>query len=62
MLLADRGFVTECGTVLRTVSDFTVEIGSLIESMLRAEGPTTAQKDFLRQYFLPQARDARGVR
>ena len=55
MLLADHGYVTECGTVLRTVSDYTIEIGSLIDSVTGTEGPTTAQNEFVRQYFLPMA-------
>jgi hypothetical protein len=53
MILAGRGYTTECGTILRTVSDFRVEIGSLIDGETREEGPTTAQKELVRQYFIP---------
>jgi hypothetical protein len=54
-ILAGRGYVTECGTILRTVSEFRIEIGSLIDGETRKEGPTTAQKELVRQYFIPMA-------
>lgn len=55
MILASRGYTTECATILRTVSDFSIEIGSLIDGETRKEGPTTAQKELVRQYFIPMA-------
>jgi hypothetical protein len=50
LILADLGYVTECGTILRTVSDFTTEVISVCEGLLRQD-PTKAQKDFVEQYF-----------
>jgi hypothetical protein len=50
LILADLGYVTECGTILRTVSDFVTEIISVYEGCTK-DDPTRAQKDFLEQYF-----------
>lgn len=50
LILADLGYVTECGTILRTVSDFVIEVISVYEGCTR-DDPTRAQKDFLEQYF-----------
>ena len=50
LILADLGYVTECGTILRTVSDFVTEVISVYEGCTR-DDPTKAQKDFLEQYF-----------
>jgi hypothetical protein len=50
LVLADLGYVTECGTILRTVSDFVTEVISVYEGFTR-DDPTRAQKDFLEQYF-----------
>jgi hypothetical protein len=56
LLLADAGYVAECGTILRTVSDFASEVFSICEGS-RSGRQTEAQKDFLRQYFTPIASD-----
>ena len=58
LILADLGYVTECGTVLRTVSDFVTEVISVYEGCTR-DDPTKSQKDFLEQYFghTPQTAD-----
>jgi hypothetical protein len=50
LILADLGYVTECGTILRTVSDFVTKVISVYEGCTR-DDPTRAQKDFLEQYF-----------
>lgn len=55
-ILVDLGYVTECGTLLRTVSDFSSEITSITEGV-RSGNPTTAQKQFLEQYFTPIPED-----
>jgi hypothetical protein len=55
MTLADMGHVTECGTILRTVSDFAVEIFSVSEGMTGA--PTNDQQLFVRQYYMPMSTD-----
>lgn len=50
--LADRGYTVECGTVLRTVADFSAEILYMGEALL--EGRLTPdQERFVRQHFAP---------
>src|SRR6516225_2340559 len=44
-ILVDLGYVIECGTILRTVSDFASEITSIIEGA-RSGNRTAAQKKF----------------
>jgi hypothetical protein len=56
-ILVDQGYTTECGTLLRTVSDFASEITSISEGA-RSGTPTAAQKKFLDQYFTPIPDDA----
>jgi len=55
-LLCDQGFIEECGTLLRTVSDFTYEIFS-ISNTLETGVATAAQTRFVRQYFTPMSED-----
>jgi hypothetical protein len=55
-ILVDQGYVTECGTLLRTVSDFSSEITSITEGV-RSGTPTAAQQKFLQQYFTPIPED-----
>jgi hypothetical protein len=55
-ILMDQGYVTEAGTLLRTVSDFASEITSITEGV-RSGSPTAAQKKFLEQYFAPIPED-----
>ena len=50
MLLAEAGFVTEAGALLRMVSDFATEAFSVIEGELRGKR-TTAQQEFIDQFF-----------
>jgi len=57
MVLADQGFVNECGTLLRTIDDFTHEIRFLLEGC-RAKKPSKDFDEFVRQYFLPAARSS----
>jgi hypothetical protein len=52
MFLVDHGFVTEGGTVLRTVSDFHAEIVALGEGLL-AGRLTADQQKFVDQFFAP---------
>lgn len=54
LILADMGYVAECGTILRTVSDFANEIISVCEGCIRGAA-TTAQRRFVQQYFAPIA-------
>jgi hypothetical protein len=54
LLLADLGYITDCGTILRMVSDFVTEVIAIYEGSTRNE-PTRAQKDFVEQYFGPTA-------
>jgi hypothetical protein len=56
MILADAGFTTECGTILRTVADFANEIMAICEGCESGK-QTAAQKTFVKQYFLPIAED-----
>ncbi len=55
-MLADLGHIAECGTILRTVSDFSTEIISICEGCSRG-APTSAQKKFVEQYFKPLPSD-----
>jgi hypothetical protein len=55
-ILVDLGYVTECGTLLRTVSDFANEIASITEGV-RSGTLTAAQKKFIEQYFTPIPED-----
>jgi hypothetical protein len=52
MVLADLGFIAECGTVLRVVSDSAMEIGFVAEGCLSGS-PNRAQRQFIEQYFAP---------
>jgi hypothetical protein len=54
LILADAGYVTGCGTILRTVQDFSNEIIAVCEGC-KSGTPTTAQKQFVEQYFVPTA-------
>lgn len=54
LMLADAGYIAECGTILRTVSDGANEIIAVCEGV-RTGAPTTAQKKFVEQYFTPMA-------
>lgn len=54
LILADMGYIAECGTILRTVSDFANEIIAICEGC-KTGTPTTAQRRFVQQYFAPIA-------
>jgi len=56
MLLADAGYISECGTILRTVSDFSNEILCICLGSKSGER-TTAHTRFVEQYFVQLARD-----
>ena len=51
LVLTDMGYISECGTILRTVGDFVTEVISICEGC--THGATTAQKRFVQQYFAP---------
>ena len=53
-LLADTGLISECGTILRTVADFTTEVIAMAETV-RTGAANDAQKRFIQQYFAPLA-------
>jgi hypothetical protein len=55
-MLAEQGHISECGVILRTVSDFGIEIDSVSEGYLSG-APTAAQKRFVEQYFAPLPKD-----
>lgn len=52
LLLADGTLVTESASLLRMVSDFSLEIIALGEGMMRGN-MTSAQRKFIEQYFAP---------
>ncbi len=54
MVLADYGYTSECGTLLRTVTDFANEIMTVCEGC-ESGNPTVAQRKFVTQYFAPIA-------
>lgn len=51
MFLAEAGFIAECGTMLRVVSDFCTEISAIAEALQRGGTPPKAIIDFVNQYF-----------
>ena len=53
LVLADSGYTTECGSLLRTACDFSDEIIFLCEPNLTGSSPTTAHTDFIKQGFQP---------
>jgi len=56
LVLADLGYVTECGALLRIVSDFCSEVIAIGHALNRGgELPPAVQK-FVEQYFAPKAR------
>lgn len=58
MLLADHGYISECGTILRTVADFADEIICICDG-IKSGQRTAAHKAFVEQYFteLPKTPD-----
>lgn len=57
MLLADHGYTTEAGSLLRMTSDFAHEIIAVGEGIVEGR-LTTKQQRFVDQYFEPMARTA----
>jgi hypothetical protein len=56
LILADLGYVTECGALLRIVSDFCGEVIAIGHALHKSgELPPAVQK-FVEQYFTPKAR------
>lgn len=56
LILADLGYVTECASLLRMVSDFCTEVTAVGEAIRRGGEPTAAVRTFVDQYFTPKAR------
>ena len=56
LALADAGFVAECASLLRMVSDFCTEVVAIGEALKRGGEPPRAVRDFVDQYFMPKAR------
>jgi hypothetical protein len=58
MLLADQGYIAECGSILRMTGDFADEIICICEGA-KTGYRTTAHKSFVEQYFteLPRTPD-----
>jgi len=50
MSLADLRFIVECGTILRTVSDYASEIIFIGEGLLEGRF-TTEQQEFIEQHY-----------
>jgi hypothetical protein len=56
LLLAEAGFITECGALLRIVFDFCTEINAVAEALNRGGEPPAEVKKFVNQYFIPRPR------
>ena len=56
LALADRGYVAECGAMLRMVSDFCTEIMSVGMALQSETELSKKVNDFVEQYFVPRAR------
>jgi hypothetical protein len=56
LVLADLGYLTECGTLLRVVSDFCSEIIAIGHALHKGGELAPAVKKFVEQYFAPKAR------
>src|SRR6266849_3970738 len=55
-ILAELGYISECGALLRMVSDFANEIIAVCEGYMRG-APTKEQQLFVQQYFKPLPKD-----
>ena len=56
LFLAEAGYVTECASLLRMVSDFCTEVSAIGEALNRGGELPRAVLDFVNQYFTPKAR------
>ena len=56
LALAQVGHITECGVVLRSVSDFCTEISAIAASKHHEGGVHLAVKEFVQQYYVPRSR------
>jgi hypothetical protein len=54
--MAELGYVAECASILRMVSDFCTEVSAIAEALHRGGEPPRAVQDFVAQYFTPKAR------
>lgn len=55
MTLADQGFITESGALLRMVFDFCTEVTAIGEALKSGGEPPVAVREFVAQYFQPRA-------
>lgn len=55
MVLAEMGYITESGSLLRMVSDFCTEIRAIGEALHSGGAPPKAVETFVGQYFQPKA-------
>lgn len=51
LVLADRGYVTECAALLRMVSDFCIEITAVGEGLYSGGEPPASVRAFVDEYF-----------
>lgn len=56
LLLAEAGYVAECGSVLRVVRDACLEVRAITEALNRGGEHPRAVADFVDQFFEPRAR------
>jgi hypothetical protein len=56
LVLAEIGYVAECGALLRMVSDFCTEVSAIGAHLSKGGEPSRAVKDFVEQYFTPRPR------
>jgi hypothetical protein len=54
--LADQGYVAECASLLRMVSDFCREVSAIGKALQAGGEPPRAVRDFVAQYFMPRPR------
>jgi hypothetical protein len=55
LVLADSGFITEAGALLRIVSDFCTEVDAVSHAVHSGDTPK-AVTEFVQQYFVPKPR------
>jgi hypothetical protein len=56
LVLAELGYVAECASILRIVSDFCTEVSAIAEALNRGGEPPSAVREFVAQYFTQKAR------
>ncbi len=56
LAMAELGYVAECASILRMISDFCTEVSAIAEALNRGGEPPRAVREFVAQYFTPKAR------